>query len=430
MTRTPDAHWMTEARYRGQKVVAVAPDYAENVKFADEWVTTAPGTDGALAMAMGHVVLKEFFVDQDVPFFTDYNKQYTDLPNLICLERVDDDGGGTPVWRPGKYLVAGDIGHPEGGTENAMWKPAVIDAGTGEVRRPAGRHRPPLRRRGRWAGGTSSWATSTRRSRCTPTTRAGPASPSRSSCRASTTPTARSAATGAAYRSRRVGDRLVTTVLDLMLAQYGVAPRRPPGGVADGLRRPDGPRDPRLAGDPHGRPGGPGRAPGPRVGAERDRHRGPRDDPDGGRGQPLVPLRPDLPRDAGAHHDHRLPGPQRRRLGALRGPGEDPPDHGLPAHGLRAGLAPPAAAHEPDGVLVREHQPVPLRHLQRRRPGRRHRDLRRPDRDGPAGAVGAPGLEPELPDVRPQLAGPRRRRGRRGHGGAGVRRRRSSRRAP
>ena len=38
MTRTPDAHWMTEARYRGQKVVAVSPDYAENVKFADEWV--------------------------------------------------------------------------------------------------------------------------------------------------------------------------------------------------------------------------------------------------------------------------------------------------------------------------------------------------------------------------------------------------------
>jgi nitrate reductase alpha subunit len=41
LTRTPDAHWMTEARYRGQKVIAVAPDYAENVKFADEWVTTA-----------------------------------------------------------------------------------------------------------------------------------------------------------------------------------------------------------------------------------------------------------------------------------------------------------------------------------------------------------------------------------------------------
>ena len=38
----PDAHWMTEARYRGQKVVAVAPDHAENVKFADEWVNPPP----------------------------------------------------------------------------------------------------------------------------------------------------------------------------------------------------------------------------------------------------------------------------------------------------------------------------------------------------------------------------------------------------
>ena len=58
--------------------------------------------------------------------------------------------------------------------------------------------------------------------------------------------------------------------------------------------------------------------------------------------------------------DHRHPGPQRRRLGALRRPGEDPPDHGLPAHGVRPGLAPPAAAHEPDRVLVRQHLPVPL----------------------------------------------------------------------
>jgi nitrate reductase alpha subunit len=29
----------------------------------------APGTDAALAMAMGHVILKEFFVDRQVEFF-------------------------------------------------------------------------------------------------------------------------------------------------------------------------------------------------------------------------------------------------------------------------------------------------------------------------------------------------------------------------
>ena len=159
MTRTPDAHWMTEARYRGQKVVAVAPDYAENVKFADEWVTTAPGTDGALAMAMGHVVLKEFFVDQDVPFFTDYNKQYTDLPNLD-LPRARPPTGS---YRPGKYLVAGRHRAPRG-----RHGERDVEAGRHRRRAPArsaSRRAPSATAsvtRG-WAGGTSSSATSTRR---------------------------------------------------------------------------------------------------------------------------------------------------------------------------------------------------------------------------------------------------------------------------
>jgi nitrate reductase / nitrite oxidoreductase, alpha subunit len=63
VTRTPDAHYMTEARYRGQKVVVVSPDYADNTKFADGWLPARPGTDAALAMSMGHVILEEFFVD-------------------------------------------------------------------------------------------------------------------------------------------------------------------------------------------------------------------------------------------------------------------------------------------------------------------------------------------------------------------------------
>ena len=32
-TRTPDAHFMVEARYNGTKVVGVSPDYAEYIKF-------------------------------------------------------------------------------------------------------------------------------------------------------------------------------------------------------------------------------------------------------------------------------------------------------------------------------------------------------------------------------------------------------------
>ena len=35
-----------EARYRGQKVVVVSPDYADNVKFADEWLPGSPAPTG------------------------------------------------------------------------------------------------------------------------------------------------------------------------------------------------------------------------------------------------------------------------------------------------------------------------------------------------------------------------------------------------
>ena len=59
MTRTPDAHFL-EVRYKGTKVVSVSPDFAESTKFADDWISVKQGTDGALAMAMGHVILQNF----------------------------------------------------------------------------------------------------------------------------------------------------------------------------------------------------------------------------------------------------------------------------------------------------------------------------------------------------------------------------------
>lgn len=129
VTRTPDAHWMAEARYRGQKVVVVAPDYADNAKFADEWLHPHPGTDGALALAMGHVVLKEFFVDRETPFFRDYVRRFTDLPFLVTL--TERDGG----YVPGKFLRAADLGQ---GGEDARWKTVVLDEVTGRATVPNG----------------------------------------------------------------------------------------------------------------------------------------------------------------------------------------------------------------------------------------------------------------------------------------------------
>ncbi|KBU56788.1 nitrate reductase subunit alpha [Mycobacterium tuberculosis] len=129
ITRTPDAHWMAEARYRGAKVVVVSPDYADNTKFADEWVRCAAGTDTALAMAMGHVILSECYVRNQVPFFVDYVRRYTDLPFLIKLEKRGD------LLVPGKFLTAADIGEE---SENAAFKPALLDELTNTVVVPQG----------------------------------------------------------------------------------------------------------------------------------------------------------------------------------------------------------------------------------------------------------------------------------------------------
>jgi nitrate reductase alpha subunit len=122
MTRTPDAHFMTEARYRGQKTVVVSPDYSDHTKFADDWLPAQPGTDGALAMAMGHVILKEFHVDRTVSWFDDYTRRFTDLPNLVALEPHPDGG-----YVAGRYLRASDLGGAPAGSENADWKTVVLD---------------------------------------------------------------------------------------------------------------------------------------------------------------------------------------------------------------------------------------------------------------------------------------------------------------
>jgi len=130
MTRTPDAHFMTEARYKGTKTVVVSPDYSDHTKFADDWMPAQPGTDAALAMAMGHVIFKEFHVERQTPYFADYGRSFTDLPFLVALERHADGG-----YVAGRYLRASDIG-AEG--EQEAWRTVVLDEVTDRVVAPNG----------------------------------------------------------------------------------------------------------------------------------------------------------------------------------------------------------------------------------------------------------------------------------------------------
>ena len=107
-TRTPDAHFFTEVRYKGAKTVAVTPDYAEISKLCDLWLHPKQGTDAALAMAMGHVILKEFYVDKRSAYFDDYARRYTDLPLLVLLKEHTMASGET-VLVPDRYVRASDF---------------------------------------------------------------------------------------------------------------------------------------------------------------------------------------------------------------------------------------------------------------------------------------------------------------------------------
>ncbi|NUR87881.1 MAG: nitrate reductase subunit alpha, partial [Nonomuraea sp.] len=208
VTRTPDAHYMAEARYRGQKVVVLAPDYNDAAKFADEWLAPHPGTDGALAMAMGHVVLKEFFADRETPYFADYVKRYTDLPFLVRLR--ERDGG----YVPDKFLTAADLG------TGGAFATVLLDSRTGEPEVPNGslEFRYSEQGQGRW------------------NLDLGDVDPLLSVLGEETAPVALPRFDGhgdgvleRGVPVRRVGGHLVTTVFDLMLAQYGVHREGMPG---------------------------------------------------------------------------------------------------------------------------------------------------------------------------------------------------------
>ena len=131
-TRTPDAHFYTEARYRGAKSVVVTPDYSEAAKFSDLWVHPKQGTDAALAMALGHVIAREFHVERQVPYFADYARKYTDLPMLVRL--VPNDGR----LVPDRFVRASDFEGALDETANPDWKTVAFDEISGEVIAPTG----------------------------------------------------------------------------------------------------------------------------------------------------------------------------------------------------------------------------------------------------------------------------------------------------
>lgn len=108
-TRIPDAHFLTEARARGAKVVAVAPEYNPVSTHADLFLPVNPGTDAALALAMANVIVNQGLYDAA------YVKRYTDLPVLV-------------LKGSGRFLRESDM--VSGGSNERLY---LWDSATGEA---------------------------------------------------------------------------------------------------------------------------------------------------------------------------------------------------------------------------------------------------------------------------------------------------------
>lgn len=145
MTRTPDVHFVAEAKQNGTKFVVFAPDFSQAAKFSDWWIPIKAGQDAGLWMAVSHIILKEYYVDKQVPYFIEYNKQFTDNPFLVELDEFEDG------FKAGKFLRANKLAKYKD-TENGDWKMVMYDTLSDEIKMPKGTigHRYGDEGKGKW----------------------------------------------------------------------------------------------------------------------------------------------------------------------------------------------------------------------------------------------------------------------------------------
>ena len=131
MTRTPDCHFAAEARHNGTKLWVFAPDFNQVAKYADEWVAINAGQDGAWWMAVNHVLLKEAHHEKQTPYFLDYAKKYTDGPYLVELQPKQG------FYQSGQLLRANRLA-AYSSAENGEWKFLMWDAKDSRPKMPMG----------------------------------------------------------------------------------------------------------------------------------------------------------------------------------------------------------------------------------------------------------------------------------------------------
>lgn len=81
---------LLEAKKKGCKLVVVDPNFTETAQKADEWIPIRPGTDGAMALAMCHVIIEENL--HDAAFCDAYCEGFSGFRDHLR------EKGYTPEW--------------------------------------------------------------------------------------------------------------------------------------------------------------------------------------------------------------------------------------------------------------------------------------------------------------------------------------------
>lgn len=131
-TKMPDAHWLTEARAKGTRVVVIAAEYSATATKGDDVVVVRPGTTPALALGFANVIFRENLYDKD------FVKQWTDLPILVRMDtlkylRASEVFGGEPaVLKKTEILKEGEKASPAGQQSNKNIIPEKMRSGWGD----------------------------------------------------------------------------------------------------------------------------------------------------------------------------------------------------------------------------------------------------------------------------------------------------------
>jgi nitrate reductase alpha subunit len=108
-TKMPDAHWLTEARLHGTRIVVIACEYSATCSKGDDVIVVRPGTTPALALGLSHVIVRDKLYDAE------YVRRWTDLPLLVrtdtlqYLRSAEVFGGGlAPLSNHTRVVAKGD----------------------------------------------------------------------------------------------------------------------------------------------------------------------------------------------------------------------------------------------------------------------------------------------------------------------------------